>query len=278
MWSKSLQKSAKLAQEKSGEHTGILEPARARQHFRLKRYVPSREVAPFVEHYWIIRWDLHGQPPYTSEVLPYPSVNIAFFADGARITGVTTGLYRYTLQGVGVIAGIMFKPGGFYPFFGKPVVELTDHVVAAQTVFPEANQTFSDALLGLPSDAEIVDQLQTLLLRHQPTPDDHITQIHQIIDRVIHDPAIHTVRAAAQAFAVSERTLQHLFHAYVGVGLKWIIMRYRLQDAAELAARSATPQWAAIAAELGYSSQSHFANDFKKIIGKSPSQYLKSLK
>lgn len=65
-----------------------------------------------------------------------------------------------------------------------------------------------------------------------------------------------------------------MFHTYVGVGIKWIILRYRLLAATQLAIQPDTQSWTKIAAELGYTDQSHFINDFKRIIGKTPNNTL----
>ena len=92
------------------------------------------------------------------------------------------------------------------------------------------------------------------------------------------DRELRSVDAVAQRVHVSGRTLQALFNKYVGVGLKWVLMRYRLVEAAELAARTPDPDWATIALDLGYSHQSHFVNDFRKLIGKSPVQYLQAIR
>jgi AraC-like DNA-binding protein len=62
---------------------------------------------------------------------------------------------------------------------------------------------------------------------------------------------------------------------YVGAGLKWVLLRNRLLDAAESARMLKKPNWTAIALDLNYNSQSHFVSDFKKTIGKSPTQYIK---
>ena len=42
---------------------GVLRPDLAATHFRLARHAPSDALAPFVDYYWIVRWDLRGQPP-----------------------------------------------------------------------------------------------------------------------------------------------------------------------------------------------------------------------
>ncbi|MBB2205221.1 helix-turn-helix transcriptional regulator [Gluconacetobacter takamatsuzukensis] len=71
----------------------------------------------------------------------------------------------------------------------------------------------------------------------------------------------------------AERALQRLFRDYLGVSPKWVIRRFRLQEAAECLARQ-TGTIASVAAELGYFDQTHFARDFKSVIGLSPRHFL----
>ena len=57
---------------------GILHPAETAEHADLRRDAPvSEPLRPFVERYWSVRWDLTGQPPFRSEVLSHPSVNVS---------------------------------------------------------------------------------------------------------------------------------------------------------------------------------------------------------
>lgn len=275
--SQDLKKSEISVRQKPGKHGGILDPINAAKHFRLGRYLPSPDLAAFIEHYWIIHWDLRGQPPYISEVLPYPSVNIAFTAEQGWITGVTTGKYDYELVGTGVIFGVMFRPGGFHPFWPHRMDELTDKTKPATEVFQEAGDVFRKTLLGSThDDSDRVHMIEELLSKHHPTPNPKITFINKIIEAVIKDKSLRSTQALSGQFKLSERRLQQLFQEYVGVGLKWVIMRYRLQEAAASIATGAH-NWTTIAAELNYSDQAHFARDFKKIIGKTPSEYSKSL-
>lgn len=51
----------------------------------------------------------------------------------------------------------------------------------------------------------------------------------------------------------------------------------RLLEAATTAANETKPDWAAIAADLGYSSQGHFIADFKRATGQTPASFHKSL-
>ena len=109
-----LQKTAKPEPaEKPGPHRGVLDLAHAEQNFSLRRYYPSATLAPFIEHFWIIHWDLRGRPDYTAEVLPHPAVNLAFTRERGWITGVTTAKYTYHLEGAGDVVLQVPAQGAF---------------------------------------------------------------------------------------------------------------------------------------------------------------------
>ena len=62
---------------------GVLRPDLAATHLRLDRHKPSDALAPFVDYYWIPRWDLRGRPPFEQTILPHPNVHLVFEASGA---------------------------------------------------------------------------------------------------------------------------------------------------------------------------------------------------
>jgi AraC-like DNA-binding protein len=81
------------------------------------------------------------------------------------------------------------------------------------------------------------------------------------------------VDALAERASVSVRTLQRLFDEYVGVPPKWVVRRFRVQEAAERARDGGGVDWAALAADLGYADQAHFVHDFKAQVGRTPTDY-----
>ncbi|MBA2414836.1 MAG: AraC family transcriptional regulator [Geodermatophilaceae bacterium] len=69
--------------------------------------------------------------------------------------------------------------------------------------------------------------------------------------------------------------LQRLFAEYVGVTPKWVPMRARLHDATDAVADERQPDWARLAAELGYCDQAHLIRAFKAAIGMTPAEYVR---
>ncbi len=204
------------------------------------------------------------------QVVPSAYTNFTCMPEGARVTGVTRGLYDYEVKGSGVIIGIMFRPGGIAAFHPAPK-QLVDRFVPAHEVFPGVDDAFNRRVIASP-DEDALAMMNDRVIARLPDPDPDIDLVNRIIKRAQESDGI-TVRAVAQEFAMSLRKMQGLFERYVGVGVKWIILRDRLQRATLLADTEVNPDWSQIAYDLGYSDQSHFINDFKRIIGMSPRQY-----
>ncbi|SCG62459.1 helix-turn-helix domain-containing protein [Micromonospora coxensis] len=282
-----------------GDHRGILDPARLRRELRFRRHLPAPPLRDLVEHYWLIDWELTA--PFTQRVVPHPAVNVVFGqADGgpesAEIAGVGRTLFTVTLTGVGRISGIQFRPGGFRPFLRRAVAELTgrrvplaevpeaaraaglpDHpdAVAGGTPAPAAGSVAPPARCA-GTDAERCQALDAFLTAWSPRPDPASAEAMALAAEIRADRSVRRVDDFARRHGVPVRRLQRLFLEHVGVGPKWVIRRYRLQEAIELAA-TGPPDWSALAADLGYSDQSHLIREFTTVTGVSPAAYARSL-
>lgn len=93
---------------------------------------PALRLAPYVDHYWVTRWDRRGHPPRTATALLDPCVHLHVRDGQAEIMGVMRGMYRTRIEGVGCVIGVRFRPGGFYPFARQPVALWTDRTVPAE--------------------------------------------------------------------------------------------------------------------------------------------------
>lgn len=126
---------------------GIVDPAELLTHVRFRRHVPAPELRPYLEHYWLIDWEL--PEPYATHVVPHPSVNIVFQRYGAigapateadasaEVAGIGLDLFTQKLTEAGRVCGVQFRPGGFRPFAPAwPVSAWTGRRVPLPEVFP----------------------------------------------------------------------------------------------------------------------------------------------
>lgn len=204
------------------------------------------------------------------EITSGPNVYLFFTKGSAFIHGVSKHEFHYDPLTSKVIAGVKFRPGGFYPFLRWPIQNLEPDI---SSVFPAVDKVFRENLLSQPDDV-IVMMLETLLHNASPKSDSKLDLITNIFTALDDDSSLQTVEAVAKTFGLSERSLQLLFQTHVGIGLKWIIARRRLLATIDHVKCNPRRSWTDAAAEMGYSSQSHFSREFSKIIGQSPSNYL----
>jgi len=256
---------------------GVLRPGLAADRFGLARIVPSGPLAAFVDYYWIVRWDLRGQPPYEQTILPHPNVNLVFEASGAGISGVDRALFVRRLSGLGKALGIRFRAGCFRPFWGAPISQLSDRVVPGVRVFgPRAEKTrqaIMDDFASGGDDGVMIGHAEALLLSVLPERDPLAEQAAALVARITDDPVLRRVDQLAASSGMTPRTLQRLFADYVGVSPKWVMRRARLHEAAERADSGEPVDWAALASDLGYADQAHLTRDFTVTIGVPPARY-----
>lgn len=262
-----------MARRKTEKPKGILNFKAGQQKFSLTRYFPHPDLEFFIEHYWIVRWDLRGQEPYVSEIVPHPTVHLVFQQDATQIYGVTSGKFSRLIAGKGYVFGVKFRPGAFYPFVKSPVSQFTDDALCLEDVFGVDSALMETAILTLDDDSLMVEAVENFLRAHLPPPDENITLINRIIDHIIADRSLTKVDDVVAHFHINKRTLQRLFNQYVGVSPKWVIQRYRLHDAVDQLAENETADSAQLALNLGYFDQAHFIKDFKTVVGKSPVKY-----
>jgi len=252
---------------------GVVAPALAGKTFRMGRYLPPPDLAPFVEHVWIVEWDLRAQPPFVQRTLPYPSVHVVFDRARSGVFGVVTGAFDYTLQGAGKVCGLKFRPGAFRAFLGRPMHTISDQVLALSAVFGWDDAAAVDEVLDGADDAAMVEAAARLLRDLLPAPDPQVERIAAILRTVEARPELTRVEALADAAGLSVRSLQQLFSDYVGVSPKWVIRRFRLHEAADRLANGAALDLSTLALDLGYVDQAHFTSDFRRLVGQAPGQY-----
>jgi AraC-like DNA-binding protein len=267
---------------------GILRPDLAAAHITLDRHQPSALLAPFVDYYWVPRWDLRGEPPYQQAVLPHPNVHLVFEASGAGIFGVDRRLFTRTLSGLGLAFGVRFRAGCFRPFWQAPISQLTDRVIPAVRLFGSQAEKTRQAIMDAgisgaleaggfetpdEDDARMMGYAEALLCSVLPERDPVAEEVAGLVSRIIDDPGLRRVDELSALSGLTARTLQRLFADYVGVSPKWVMRRARLHEAAERADGGEPVDWAALAADLGYADQAHLTRDFTVTIGVPPSRY-----
>src|SRR5262245_31522636 len=72
------------------------------------RFEPPDDLAPYVEHFWTVHWDLRTAGPHTQEVLPHPAVHWVNEYPRSEIQGIIRGRFTRVLRGRGGVHSVKF--------------------------------------------------------------------------------------------------------------------------------------------------------------------------
>jgi AraC-like DNA-binding protein len=256
-----------------GRPRGVLKPAPPAGKFRLARRSPALELAPYVQHYWMVSWDLRGEEPFVQETLPHPNIHAVFEKGRSAVCGISTSKFSRVLEGQSHVFGIKFTPAGLHPFLRSSVSALTDSGTSVESVFGKDVSELESLVVSSGDEEQRIAAANAFLLSLAPEADETVAQVNQLVSRILNEPEIRTVDDLAKRSGISKRTLQRLFNEYVGINPKWVIRRYRLHELVERLKSGERLDLSQLALELGYFDQAHLINDFRSIAGYSPTQY-----
>jgi AraC-like DNA-binding protein len=260
-----------------GRARGMLKPRLTGGKMRHSRRRPSADLVPWIAHYWIINWDLRDCAPQIVESLPHPNVHLVFENGDAIVCGVQTHKFSRVLEGKSHVFGVKFRPGGFRPFFIGPVSKLADRVVPASRIFGKDIDALKEIVLSACGENNKVHAANTFFHARMPKDVPSRRLAEALVDQILRESEIKTVDHLVIRTGMGKRSLQRLFSEYVGASPKWVIRRYRLHEVIEQSNSSRKLDWSQVALDLGYFDQAHLINDFKSIVGLSPSEYQKMI-
>jgi len=257
---------------------GLVGRAASAPVFDLDRWAPSGGAARFVEHFWSVSWDLREQHPFDSTVITFPSMHIThdWGEDGLRhgfalpntlVHGVVERVFVTTISARGAVVGARFRPGGFTARFNRDAALMTGRVV------PVDDELFSRPIHLDADIAAASARLDDLLAADSGSLDPTYVSLTALVDRIRDDDRLHRVEQVMEQSPWSARTTQRVFRRYVGVPVKWVLCRYRLQQAALEIESHPDVDFADLAVRLGWYDQAHFINDFRSMLGSTPGEY-----
>lgn len=205
---------------------------------------PALALQPWVNAIWATSGN------GAMHILPDGCADVIFDLDSDTVSVVGTMTRSIVVDASHDYLGIRFRPGRLANLLGVPLDEVTDRRVTLR------------------------DLNRRIDLR--PTTVEHdLARLVGDVDRRV-DAAIHIIsrtagtcdiERVARSVNVTRQHLARLFAHHVGVSPKMFARVMRFRRAMRL---GATKPWADVAADLGYSDQSHLIADFREFSGSSP--------
>jgi AraC-like DNA-binding protein len=189
---------------------------------------------------------------------------------GATLAGPRSRSTVIDTQEQRCLVRVDFKLGGAAAFFRLPLSETCDQFVELDQLWGRDGAVLRERLLEARTPKAKLQVLETVLLKH-------LASSHQS------DPAIPSAACALErGVSVAEvtsrlgllpKTFVRRFRQHVGLAPKLFSRVRRLQRVLGSMSAANSVDWAALAAEHGYTDQAHLIHDFRALTGITPSAY-----
>ena len=256
-----------------------------------KFYKPKPPLSKFVDSFWL--YEGQGMESKTECILPTGTLELAInlqqnelrFYDPERpdnhshLSGaVVSGAHRRSFVPEPAeeifIIGVHFKPGGAFPFLGLPADALADTHVDLETLWGPSAGQLRARLCEVRTAAERFRLLHGALLTRLCCGVEQHYAVSAALEMFGKNQAGLTVREVAKYIGLSERRFIQVFKAEVGMTPKLFSRILRFQQTRTVIQQNPSPDWTALALDLGYFDQSHFIREFLEFSGLSPTDYI----
>jgi AraC-like DNA-binding protein len=233
--------------------------------------LPPARLAPWVDRFWSRDLAEDEAPGLEERVLPDGCIDILWdlspaTAPAAWVVGTMTRPLVVRLRPPTRLVAVRFRPGGAYPFLGMDLAELTDQLVGADGLWPEAATAEHAAKLPLAAQiASLAAAVSGRLERLAPRD----PRVLWALDELVRSAGRARVDHLSRRAGISRQHLTRRVRQYVGIGPKRLARILRLQAALGEMRAGAAPG-AAAALATGYYDQPHMARELRALTGLSP--------
>jgi AraC-like DNA-binding protein len=254
-------------------------------------YKPKPPLSKFIDNFWL--YEGQEAEHKTERILPTGTLELVInlrknelrFYDaerpencsrfsGAVVSGAHGRGFAPDTAEETFIIGVHFKPGGAFPFLGLPAGDLSDTHVDLETLWGPWAGRLRERLCAVRTSAERFQLLQEALLSRLCHGVEQHYAVSAALEMFGRNQTGPTVREAAKYLGLSQRRFIQVFKAEVGMTPKLFSRIQRFQQTRTFIQQNPSPNWAALALDLGYFDQSHFIREFLEFSGLSPTDYL----
>lgn len=193
---------------------------------------------------------------------------------GCVVSGPRSEFFVIDTAGEASTVGVHFKPGGAFPFFAVPPMELHNQSVALECLWGSASDRLRERLLEAETAENKLKVLECCLLEQLKKPLEHHPVVGFALQQLCNSIQPPKLSRVVDQIGCSQRRFIQLFGDQVGLTPKLFSRVRRFQKVIQSAHSVEAINWTQMALDCGYYDQAHFIHDFQSFAGITPSQYL----
>ena len=231
----------------------------------------------WVAHLITYEEDFRAGERVHERVLPDGSLHLVFELDDgpvrSRLAGPRLAPAMLVMQGHVRGLSIKLRAGAARALFGVSAHELAATTVAWEDLVHQRDRSLPERIRDARGDAHRLEIVTHALQDMQRDGEASGWATARHAKDLLCGSNHTSVEATARAIGISERRLQQLFQAHLGLSPREWRRLARLHSCLRMLRLHQPVCWASLAAECGFSDQSHLIRDFRAICGFTPTAF-----
>ncbi len=226
---------------------------------------------PMVSHYYSFEADGQRQQPIA---IPDGCVDLLFDCDQsqpiAQVCGTALQAKAIDFEPGHRYFGVRFQPGYIPDFLDVSAKEIIDNQIDFLDITPKARPIFEQVV----NERDFAKQVQIVsTFLHAQTAARLSPLTRQLVAKICQQQGNIQIQQLERYSGYTSRTIQRQFLAETGQTPKAFCRAIRCQSAVYNINHSPALTFSNLAFELGFSDQSHFLREFKKLVSATPLEY-----
>jgi len=235
----------------------------------------ERGPMPALQRHFTCVW-FHAVPqdgPGQSAIVPDGCADLLWYDGSLRVAGPDRQAKIETVAPGTTVVGLRFQPGAALYWLGVPVSEIVDTRPSLECFWGARAHRLAQWIGEASTPEGIAQRLESAMAQRVADialPDDVAPAIFHVVGKR-RDYSIAVMHRLRNDLALSERTLRRRCHEAFGYGPKTLDRILRFQRFLKLARMPGVAGMAELAADAGYSDQSHLTRETCDLAGLTPS-------
>ncbi len=256
------------------------------------KILPPPALKEYVQYYWVLKGSREEKTLQVQRVVPDGNVELFFhfkdcyerYDQDLKLThentriGISGHLKKNTYikpKGETGILGVRFNTVRAFELFKVPLSEITDDIAHPNDLLKRPDYRLEEKLINSADLSEQIGILNHFLqeqLAHKNDKDDLLAHLIGIVHQ--HSGRIRS-QTLLNGIQLSNRQFNRNFGKKIGINLKLLSRIVKIRAIICELNRGNKTKLTELAYKFDYCDQAHFINDFKQLIGISPSEFLK---
>ncbi|MCP4115719.1 MAG: helix-turn-helix domain-containing protein [Desulfobacteraceae bacterium] len=239
-------------------------------------YGPPVRLQPYIDRYWSYATDSAAISLNRNRIIPDGCIDIIFdLSPSAALKSFVVGAMTKPMESDRTnLVGVRFNPGMAYPFFNVPMHEVTDRLVDYFEFAGRETTHLLNQLMDLNTTHRQIELLNKTFINKLSSINPIDPKMARALALIRKTQGRCSIKQTCDDIGWSRQHLARKTLTYTGITAKFLAQVTRVRHVIKRHGTNSFQNWSQLSVDVGYYDQSHMINEFRRITGQTPVEFV----